>query len=176
MRCSLATGLKYNTTAVQGVTYNWLVPNGATITAGQGTAAITVNMGTRAGYVRVSAGNACGTSNLQSLAVSLLSCKPEAITSLKSEDTPSGTRPGISLWPNPATSSLYVQLSGYTGNVTLQLRSLEGKVLKQGKLQMNLSKTARQQIDVATLAGGIYLLTAIDQIGNINTEKVIIER
>ena len=174
--CPLATGLKYNTTAVQGVTYNWLVPNGATITAGQGTAAITVNMGTRAGYVRVSAGNACGTSNLQSLAVSLLSCKPEAITSLKSEDTPSGTRPGISLWPNPATSSLYVQLSGYTGNVTLQLRSLEGKVLKQGKLQMNLSKTARQQIDVATLAGGIYLLTAIDQIGNINTEKVIIER
>lgn len=174
--CPLATGLKYSTTAVQGVTYNWVVPTGATITAGQGTAAITVNMGTRAGYVRVSAGNICGSSAYQSLAVSLLSCKSETIASLKPEDSPSGTKPGISLWPNPATSILYVQLSGYTGNVTLQLRSLEGKVLRQEKLQMNLSKTARQQMDVATLAGGIYLLTALDQKGNIKTEKVIIER
>lgn len=174
--CSLATGLKYSTTAVAGVTYNWLVPAGATITAGQGTAEITVNMGTKAGNVRVSAGNACGSSAFKSLAVSLLSCTAPSVASLKSGETPSGTLPELRLSPNPATSILYVQLSGYTGNITLQLRSLEGNVLKQEKLQAGQSKTARQKMDVATLAGGIYLLTAIDQKGNIKTEKVIIER
>ena len=78
--------------------------------------------------------------------------------------------------PNPATSNLYVQLSGYTGNVTLQLRDLEGKLLRQQKLQVGQAKTAQQKMDVAALASGIYLLTVIDEKGNIKTEKVIISR
>lgn len=174
--CSLATALKYSTTAVPGVTYNWTVPNGATITAGQGTAAITVNMGTLAGSVKVSGGNLCGSSAFQSLAVSVIACKPAAFTTAGSEGTQSAALPQVRVWPNPATSALNVQLTGYAGNVTLQLSDLEGKILRQQKLQAGGAKTAQQKINVAGLANGIYLLTAIDEKGNIETEKVIISR
>lgn len=174
--CSQATGLKYNTTAVTGVTYNWLVPNGATITAGQGTSAIIVNMGTLAGNVRVSGSNVCGSSSFQTLAVSLLSCKSTVASSIKTGQTPSGTPPDVRISPNPATGILYVQLSGYAGNVSLQLRSLEGRVLMRQKLLMSQSLTAQQKMDVSTLSSGIYLLTVTDQQGNVKTEKVIIER
>ncbi len=80
----------------------------------------------------------------------------------------------VKVSPNPATSVLYVQLSGYKGNVTLQLRSLEGKVLKEEKLYAGSSKSPQQKINVASLASGVYFLTAIDEKGNMQSEKVII--
>ncbi|HNP24789.1 MAG TPA: T9SS type A sorting domain-containing protein, partial [Panacibacter sp.] len=170
--CPQAIGLKYNTTAVPGVTYNWVVPNGASITAGQGTAAITMNMGTLAGNVRVSGSNACGSSSFQSLAVSLLTCKMTSSTNLKTGQV----LPGVRISPNPAKSVIYIQLTGYTGSVAIQLRSLEGKMLVQQKLQMSPSITAQQTMDVSMVAGGVYLLTIIDQKGTARSEKVIIER
>lgn len=174
--CPSATGLNYSTTAVAGVTYNWLVPNGAIISMGQGTAAIKVNMGTKAGNVKVSANNACGASSYTSLAVSLLSCSAAANTTAKQQKITVGNLPEMRLWPNPATSSLNVQLSGYTGNINLQLRDLEGKLLKQEKIQIVQAKTVQHKMDVASLSGGIYLLTTIDKKGNIRVEKVIISR
>lgn len=63
--------------------------------------------------------------------------------------------------PNPATSTLYVQLNGYKGIVTLQLRSMEEKVLMQEKLQTSNAKTAQQRMHVANLPNGTYLLRAI---------------
>jgi len=65
-----ATGLTYSVTPVSGVTtYTWTVPTGWSITAGLGTASITVTAGTtegHAGTITVSAnnGNCTGTSTL----------------------------------------------------------------------------------------------------------------
>lgn len=74
--CPLETGLVYSVIALPGLTYNWVVPNGAAITSGQGTASITVNWGSIAGSVKVSAENICGASAFRSLMVGFTSCVP----------------------------------------------------------------------------------------------------
>ena len=57
--CLNASGIPYSVALVPGATiYNWSVPSGATITTGQGSAAITVNFGTVGGNVCVMATNA----------------------------------------------------------------------------------------------------------------------
>lgn len=86
------------------------------------------------------------------------------------------TPTSLKVSPNPATTTLYVQLNGYKGNVTLQLRSIEGKVLIQEKLQAGNAKMTQQRMNVANLPNGTYLLTAIDEKGKVKTEKVIISR
>ena len=53
----------YSITPVEGATsYNWTVPEGATITAGQNSTSITVNFGTSSGIISVRAENGCGNS------------------------------------------------------------------------------------------------------------------
>jgi hypothetical protein len=67
-----STGITYSIAAVAGATsYNWTVPTGATITAGQGTTSITVTWASTSGHVTVTALNSCGTSGIQSLSVTL---------------------------------------------------------------------------------------------------------
>ncbi len=64
-------GLTYSITAVSGLSYTWTVPTGASITSGANTATIIVKWGTKAGNVTVKAVNACGSSVVTSLAVTL---------------------------------------------------------------------------------------------------------
>ena len=59
----------YSINAITGATYNWTVPAGATITAGQGTNAVTVNWGTAGGDVSVTATTSGCTANTYKLAV-----------------------------------------------------------------------------------------------------------
>lgn len=60
--CRNTTGNIYNVPAQAGVTFNWTVPSGATITAGQGTNSITVSFNNSAasGNICVTPSNACG--------------------------------------------------------------------------------------------------------------------
>ena len=77
------SSLVYSVTAVTGVTYNWTVPTGATITSGAGTNSIKVTYGatfTGTGIISVTATNVCGTSASTTLAVSALLGQPGAIT------------------------------------------------------------------------------------------------
>jgi len=170
-----ATGLQYSTPAVAGVTYNWTVPNGATITSGQGTAAITVNWGTVAGQVRVAGSNACGSSAYRSLSVSLLSCVPAAITMAKSEEV-AGDALKVSLWPNPARDVLMVTLDEFVPNQKMELTLVQA----DGKIQaaQSLTPTIKGQqvrMDVSRSAGGYYLLVA-RQNGLIMSNRVVIIR
>jgi hypothetical protein len=81
----------------------------------------------------------------------------------------------VKIDPVPATSVLKVELSGYTGNVTLQLINIQGQMLLQKKMQAVI-KFANEQMDVSSLASGTYLLVVLDEAGNRQTEKVIIAR
>lgn len=78
--CRPATGEVFSVNAQTGVTYNWTVPANYTITAGQGTNSITVNIGTTAasGTISVTGANTCGTST-QSLAVTLRTSVPGTV-------------------------------------------------------------------------------------------------
>ena len=70
--CTNATGEMYTIAQVAGATsYNWTVPSGAAITAGQGTSGIIVDWASTSGNVSVTASNNCGISAAQTLAVPL---------------------------------------------------------------------------------------------------------
>ncbi|PKP02749.1 MAG: hypothetical protein CVU11_10885, partial [Bacteroidetes bacterium HGW-Bacteroidetes-6] len=71
--CENSTGLVYSITNVSGVSYNWIVPTGWSITAGQGTNSITVDVGTTSGNIVVTPSNGCGNGTAQFLAVSTTS-------------------------------------------------------------------------------------------------------
>ena len=81
----------------------------------------------------------------------------------------------VKIAPNPVTSLLNIELSGFSGNVTLQLLSIQGRVLRQEKIQP-VKNYAKQQMTVADIANGTYLLVVMDEKGNRQTEKVIIQR
>jgi len=73
IQCPGSAGQIYSIAAVGGATtYTWAVPFGWSITAGAGTTSITVTVGTlgQNGNITVTAGNACGSSAAQTLAVS----------------------------------------------------------------------------------------------------------
>ncbi len=76
-----STGELYSISTVpEATSYTWTVPTDATITSGQGTTSITVDLGTTSGYVRVSYENACGNSVYNELYVTLYSTVYNAIT------------------------------------------------------------------------------------------------
>ncbi len=81
----------------------------------------------------------------------------------------------IKIFPNPASNLVNIKLEGYTGNITIQLLTVEGKIVRHQKLQA-LAKFAQQQINVGGLSAGIYLLTVVDDKGSRQIEKVIIGR
>ncbi|KAA9340158.1 T9SS type B sorting domain-containing protein [Adhaeribacter soli] len=68
--CINQTGVIYSVAAQAGVNkYNWTVPGDWTIVAGQNTNQITVNVGSLADSIKVTAANGCGTSITSALAV-----------------------------------------------------------------------------------------------------------
>lgn len=72
----------YSVTSAAGVTYNWTVPSGSSIAAGQGTNTITVSIGANSGNVQVTPTNSCGNGTARNLAITISSAplQPSAIT------------------------------------------------------------------------------------------------
>ncbi|QMU30651.1 ice-binding family protein [Adhaeribacter radiodurans] len=78
--CNGSTGIKYTATAVPGATgYVWELPEGWTITAGAGTAAITVSTTGTGGTLAVKAKNNCFESNSVTLTVTPSTTEPTAL-------------------------------------------------------------------------------------------------
>jgi len=89
--CRLTTGLVYSVSNQNGVSFNWTVPAGVTITSGQGSSAITTSWGgaSLSGNVTVSATNTCGTAS-SSIPVSVTTGTPVlgAVTGLSTVCVP----------------------------------------------------------------------------------------
>ena len=176
--CPGAVDVVFSTTAIAGVTFNWVVPVGATITNGQGTAAITVNWGTVAGNVLVSAGNICGLSGNRAKMVGLLSCST-TITMAQAEKVPEdqvNDHLEVKLWPNPARDVLMVTLNEFVPNQKMELTLMQA----DGKIQQlqSLVPTIRGQqvrMDVSRAAAGYYILS-VKQSGVMINRQVVILR
>ncbi len=82
---------------------------------------------------------------------------------------------GFTLSPNPANGKVSLTLTGYSGNVTIQLTDINGKMLQERKVT-GLSKVSEQQINISSYADGIYLVTVIDEKGNRKIQKLVISR
>lgn len=77
--CTGSTGNVYSVGSISGATgYNWVVPAGATITAGAGTNSITVSYGTTAGSgtVKVNGTNSCGSGTVSPSLSVTINAKP----------------------------------------------------------------------------------------------------
>jgi hypothetical protein len=99
-----------------------------------------------------------------------------ALTAMTTDTKPAMTagNRSVKLSPNPASNFVKVQLFGYTGNVEVHLRSLDGKLLKVQKIQAASVKGAETSFMIADLSGGIYLVTVIDDKGTMHTEKLVV--
>ena len=140
------TGLTYSIAEVSWASsYNWTVPADATITNGQGTTAITVDMGTQSGNVSVRAESGCGNSNYKNLAITIgIPAQPGAITgnilpepnapgeiytidSINGATSYNWTVPtGATITNGQGTTSITVDFGTTSGNVSVRSESACG--------------------------------------------------
>jgi len=115
-----STGQTYSINAVPFITaYNWTVPNGWTIVSGQGSTAITVNVGSvgQDSIISVSTTNPCGSSGESTLAVTVVcNLTPGSI----------GSNQTICNTTSPAALTEIISPTGVTGNYTYQWQNQPG--------------------------------------------------
>lgn len=77
------------------------------------------------------------------------------------------------LYPNPATHSIFIELIGYAGDITIQVLTVEGRMVSEKKLS-GVGKSEKLQFDVTKLPNGNYFVNIFDDKGNRNTVKFIV--
>jgi hypothetical protein len=81
---------------------------------------------------------------------------------------PALNRPQLSVYPNPSADRITIEIDGASAITEMTITDMAGKVLLQ--LQNSAHK---QQIDIADLAKGIYLLRAVDEDGTTIQTKFV---
>ena len=141
----------YSVPASSGLTYQWTVPTGCTITANNGNA-ISVQWNTAgSGIVNVTASNGCSNSNTSVLTVNTYACR-------LSGTADEAGRMDWTAYPNPAQDRLTISLNGTAAETyTIRLIDLAGRTARQA---VTTQPAGRQdvQLDVTDLSRGIYLL------------------
>jgi hypothetical protein len=146
--CPSQVGVNFTTPTVTGVTQQWAVPTGASITAGQSTTSMTCTWGTVAGSVTVRSVNACGQSSAFSKSVTLLACMEEE-GSAEEERTSD-----LNVYPNPNTGLFTIRTST-AGEY--QLLNGVGQVVES----FSLGGTQPLSKDVQGLSAGIYYIRSV---------------
>lgn len=77
---------------------------------------------------------------------------------------------GISFYPNPAKTSIYIQNNSDSNLAIAKVHDLTGKLMAQVSLESQKQST----LSVADLANGLYLLTVEDTAGNQYQSKLIV--
>ena len=153
--CSKQKTVVYSIASVAVATsYTWTVPSQATIVAGQGTTSITVNFGVKNGNVSVQANNACGSSAIQTLAVSIVSCSRSGAEDITITEEKMET-PDMQVYPNPTTGPTVIDIKGVKGVYTLILTDAKGREVYMNKVNYNGNKI---NADFKNLSKGIYFL------------------
>ncbi len=145
--CAGQMGLTYSITPVYGATsYTWTPPLGASVTSGQSSSQITMDMGTSSGVLKVRADNACGSSADRSLQL-LVVCRTG--TSLLADD--------FTVFPVPAASRGILNLSCdlmKENACEFSLFTLEGQLL----MKKNFNARADQYaVQLPELGAGFYI-------------------
>ncbi|MFM7725749.1 MAG: T9SS type A sorting domain-containing protein, partial [Flavobacteriales bacterium] len=128
---------------IAGVSYFWQLPNGWTITGGQGTAVLNILVGQGNGQIKVYAFNDCGNSKNYIRSVSPINCVRSTELSIEPLR--------IDLWPNPSSDIVHFA-HGEIMPQSMVIYDTMGRVIYDGNW-MN-------EMDVSALAGGIYFVRA----------------
>jgi uncharacterized repeat protein (TIGR03803 family) len=100
---------------------------------------------------------------------------PASKSIAQNENAASAVLKDAKLSPNPANGKVNVTLTGYSGNVTIQLMDVNGKMLQERKVT-TLFKVFQQEMNISNYPNGVYLVTVIDEKGNRKTQKLVISR
>ncbi len=158
-------GPKYVSANQQGVIYsvtdlnsghNWIVPTGAVIQYGQGSATISVNWGSTSGTVSVNSYNACGASPYKKIDVQVTgSIAANAQDYVHAEII--NTSDAL-VFPNPAKSSATVKFnSTKQTNYTIQLQNMNGAILMQKNILTTKGMNSIN-LDLSKYSAGVYLI------------------
>jgi len=167
--CSGTPGMVYSVTNVAGVTYNWTVPAGWTITAGQNTNSVTVNVGTAGGSVSVTPSSACGAGPAQTLTVSvgaipaqpmiagniapcIGSTETYSVTAVAGEVYNWTVPTGSNITAGQGTSAITVSIGSMNGNITVVPQNTCGLGTYQNLAIMPAAQ-ATPGIDLGTAPG-----------------------
>jgi hypothetical protein len=164
--CANDQGIQFTITPVFGATnYNWTVPAGANIVAGQGTTTLTVDWGTNSGTVGVTASNSCGNSGTRTRSV-VITCRNSSSILPSAE---------VVAYPNPVSSELTVEMNTLSaGNYSLTMTDLTGRVMLQQAFAANEGKN-ESKLDVSNYAKGVYLLTVKSETGFTKQIRVTVQ-
>ncbi|MBK9399920.1 MAG: hypothetical protein IPN36_03415 [Bacteroidetes bacterium] len=147
--CAGQMGLTYSITPVYSATsYTWTPPSGATITSGQGTTQISMDMGTSSGVLKVRADNACGSSADKSLQL-LVVCRTGFSTLADADD--------FTVFPVPAISSGIIYLSSdlmKENECVFRLFTSEGRLLMRENFN---TLSEHYEVQLPELAAGFYI-------------------
>jgi hypothetical protein len=76
---------------------------------------------------------------------------------------------GVAVYPNPATDWLYLKYDN-THKITLEIFNLSGQRVLQHQ-----HMAPKEGIEISHLPAGLYLLRFVDEVGNVATEKLVVE-
>ncbi len=143
--CANTTGVIYSVDSLDGVTYNWSVPQGATIVSGQGTHEITVDWGNTGGLVLCNIWNLCGSSTAKKSVTTNCRSAQESLTQ--------NNQVQLNIFPNPSSGIFEITTPDNLKNANIEVTDMQGRVLV--KMAINNSEN---QIDLSSYSQGVYLL------------------
>jgi hypothetical protein len=136
---------------IQGaITYQWTLPTGASISAGQGTSQITVDFSTNAlsGDITVSGMNDCGDGGSSTKSIIVSECA--GIQNLELEAR-------VEIYPNPAGNMLYIRITGKETDLGLMITDITGKI-KYSETMTGIPREYSKQIDLSGFSQGVYFI------------------
>jgi hypothetical protein len=174
--CANQQLVPYSIAPVTGASsYTWTGPSGSRISDGITTSTtatlttpspnVTVNFKTTAGILKVKANNSCGSGNFRNLTINF-NCREGAAIE--------NGNPSISISPNPAHDQLSVAFeTAEKSAYTIDVIDPAGRIV-QSHSSSSVSNEVNEQMDIASLAKGIYLLR-IKTVDGISTKRFIVQ-
>ncbi len=151
--CAFEAGLVYSVSPVFGATsYNWTVPAGVVIIAGQGTNTLVVDWGSTGGVITVTVPGTCGNSGTRTMAVGI-TCRISGNAMPGSE---------INIYPNPVSTMVNIEIKSIENGIySIEVLDLVGRILKTQSFKV-VKGVSIEQLSVEKLAKGIYIVKITD--------------
>lgn len=165
--CQGTGNLVYSVPVITGASeYEWLMPAGVSITAGNNTNQVTLLFGasSQSGTITVKGKNSCGNG--------VESSKPVVVKNCTGIDQ-KGLQSTVRLYPNPVSNELTLSINGQEKQLALTLTNANGVIVYSEKIE-NITADYRKKLNMTSYAKGVYFLKLTNN-GRVYTEKVIIQ-
>ncbi len=157
----------FSAPAITGATsYEWTLPQGVTVSAGQGTNQVTLSMGANAqsGNILVKGINDCGMGTESSKALTVKNCTGIGENGLLSV---------VKIYPNPVKEELTINIAGSEKSLDLTVTDMNGKVVLTEKLTVS-GNEFRKKLNMSGFSKGVYFVRLSNNERSFS-EKVVVQ-